>query len=421
MTAKLVLETRYKRKDNLFPIVIRIRSGNQMKQVPCGYYVPEKAWGKGEVKKNYRDADIINADILKQLAEMTTKIRMAKSEGITDINMVLRDKPKEEEAALLFSDYLKSRATQYDEEKKIKHARKVRSWLYNLQECFNTEKLPTNITEDQKKKIIDKVPVPFELNADDMRKFNVYLKNTGNAANTINDKFAKLGQLFDSAIKERKTNAENVFERFNAPKKPVHKEKLTKEEIAAIEQLQLSKGSLDDTRNLFLFSYYCKGMRFEDCIRVKRSDIVKNRIIFREIRKGKSRITVQVHEKLKQLIEPYLVNDTPYLFPFLKFELLIDKTGILTEEAEKERIKYVESQNVIVNRNLKIVALSAGITKEVTAHVSRHSFAYNMKKQGANINIIKDALGHGDTKITERYLAQLDDEVIDEEVNKLYE
>ena len=28
MTAKLVLETRYKRKDNLFPIVIRIRSGN---------------------------------------------------------------------------------------------------------------------------------------------------------------------------------------------------------------------------------------------------------------------------------------------------------------------------------------------------------------------------------------------------------
>lgn len=401
MTAKLVLDTRYTCKDGLYPVCIRIRSGKQLKHLPTGYRLPEKAWGKGEVKKNFRDADVINASITDQLALVRSKLTRAISDNLYDLNTILSEQPKE--AGMLFSDYLDARAKQYDEIKKIKHAKKVRLMLRNLQECFG------------------KPSIPFDLSTDDMRKFHAFLKNRGNDANTIHKKFQLLGGLFSNALAEGKTNAINVVKNFKVSTKPVHKEKLTKKEITAIEKLTLHEGSLNDSRNLFLFSYYCKGMRFEDCIRVKPSDIIHDRIIFREIRKGGKMITVKLHDKLKLLIEPYLQQKHPYIFPFLKTELMLDKGMPQTDASEQERLNKVEAQNVIVNRNLKVIAAAAGIKMELSAHISRHSFAQHLKEAKVHVNVIKDALGHSSTAVTERYLKALDDAAIDEDVNKIYE
>jgi integrase len=421
MTAKIVLDTRYKRKDNEYPIVIRVRSGEQLRHVNSGYHIPKAAWKGNEVKGNYKDADIINAKVASLLAEVKSKLVKAKADNVDNLDIVLEGKPKKEEKqVLLFSDYIQERAKHFIAEKKIKHAKRILVYLYNLQECFNPDPLPNNITEGQQRGIISNVPISFALTTDDLRKFSAFLKNR-NKVNTVAFKFSKLSQLFSNAIKEKKTHADNPFESFKIPMTKVHKAKLTEAEIAAIEKVSLPAGSLNDARNLFLFSYYCKGMRFEDCVRIKQKDIIEGRIVFKEIRKGKKTITVQLHPKLQALIKQYINNDTPYLLPFLKQELLIDKTGKLTEEAERERMSKVESQDSIVNRNLKVVAAAAGIDKVLTAHIARHSVAYNLKKKGVNVNVIKDILGHSSSEITERYLKELDDEIIDYEVNKLYE
>jgi integrase/recombinase XerD len=399
MTAKLTLDTRYKSKSNLYPVVIRVRSGNQLRQVQTGYKVPKAAWNKTEIKKSYPDAAALNDDIIKKLSAVTTKLIEATRKGIEDIDIALQD--ENEKRKLFFSDYITARAKQYLEVKKIRHAKRILRYLLSMQQCFGKE------------------DIPFELTTDDMRTFHTYLQRKENHTNTIADKFKKIAHLFGCAIREKKTTADNVFADYKVLKKPVHKEKLTKEEITAIEQVVLPKGSINDARNFFLFSYYCKGMRFEDCLRFKTRNIINDRLIFPEIRKGYKRITVQLHPKLKALIEPYRSNQ-PYLFPFLKKELMID-SGIATEAAERERISKIDSQNVTVNRNLKTVAAAAGIEKLVTMHISRHSVAYNLKKEGVNINIIQDALGHSSSDITQVYLKSLDDETIDKEINKLYE
>jgi integrase/recombinase XerD len=403
MTVKLVLDTRYKSKDHLFPIVIRIRCGNQLKQIPCEHRIPESAWENGAVKKKYRDASIINSDIANQLAAITTSIRKAQADNLTDMDAILGNTKKEETVQKAsFSDYLHGRIMQFQSIHKLIHASRIDNMVKDMKACLKRDN------------------VPFELSEEDVRTFYAYLMNIGNTGNTIQNKFKLLRQLYNSARKEGKTTEVNPFEGFKVNKKPVHKEKLTKEEIEALEHVVLPPGLLNNSRNLFLFSYYAKGMRFEDCIRVKHGDVIGDRIIFREIRKGHKRITVQLHSKLKQLIAPYLGNKTPYLFPFLKRELMLDKGLPLTMDSEKERIAKVSEQNVIVNRYLKIALLRAGIDKECTMHNSRHSFAYNMKKQGASISLIKDALGHSNVSQTETYLKALDDEAIDSEVNKLY-
>lgn len=415
ITAKIALDTRYKSKTNLYPIVIRVRNGNQLRHVQTEHKIPKAAWNKTEVKKNYPGASSINADIANKLATVQTKIAEAIRLKVTDLDAIV--KGEHEPAKMTFSEYVQIRAKHYYEAKKLKHVSRITHYLANLQECFG-EKPPAYYTDAQRKDYYNKVSIPFELTMDDMRTFFTFLKSR-NEINTVAFKFSKLAQLFNNAIKEKRTDAENVFEQYKVPTKPVHKEKLSKAEIEAIEALHIPPGTTNNVRNLFLFAYYCKGMRFEDCIRFKTKNIVKDRLIFPEIRKGYKRITVQLHPKLKQLIEPYLKNE-PYLFPFLSEELARDK-GIDTIAAEEERISKVESQNGIVNRHLKAIVAAAGIDKKIGFHNSRHSVAYNLKKEGVNINVIQDVLGHGTVAMTEKYLKALDDEAIDKEINKLYE
>lgn len=418
MTAKLTLDTRYASKAGLYPIVVRVRSGNQQRHVKTGYKIPKVAWNKTEVKRSYPNASSINASIADTMAAVKTKMIEASRKGIEDLDLML--KGETEEAPMLFSQYIESRAKQYDEEKKLKHALKLRRLNLYLQQCFTPSPVPLLYTEKQKEAFYRQVPVPFTLTLEDVRKLNIFLKNAGNGANTINHKMGKLRQLFNNARAEGKTDAINPFMQFHAPTKPVHKEKLNKEEVKLIEEVALPDGKLNDVRNFFLFSYYCKGMRFEDCLRFKTAYIIKDRLIFPEVRKGNDRITVDMHPRLKALIAPYRHNE-PYLFPFLKEELLIDKTGTITEEGEKERLSKVEGQNTIINRYLKTIIAACGIDKKISMHNSRHSFAQNLKDSGAHLNVIQDALAHSTQAVTERYLKSLDDRRIDKEVNKLYE
>jgi site-specific recombinase XerD len=80
----------------------------------------------------------------------------------------------------------------------------------------------------------------------------------------------------------------------------------------------------------------------------------------------------------------------------------------------------IDSLNVIVNRNLKIVAAVAGITKGLTFHTARHTFATHLQGVTENIHVIRDSLGHSKSQTTEIYLKSLSDERLDKDMDKLY-
>ena len=99
-----------------------------------------------------------------------------------------------------------------------------------------------------------------------------------------------------------------------------------------------------------------------------------------------------------------------FIFPFLK-------------EIPENKAKYISligSQNAIVNRNLKAIAGLCGIQFNLSFHTARHSIAFHLMKTTDSIHIIKEALGHSETRTTEIYLKSLDDHSIDDEMEKIY-
>lgn len=383
-TIKVFLNTRYKSKENTFPIVIRIIDKEKIHYHSIGYRVKESEFKEGQVRK-HPDALLINSVIDTKLSQAKTYISEC-SKRYQAINFDLLFQGKQ---SFSFIDYLKHRALQYKDKGQVIMKLKVDRFVKELTECFS-ELYFDDITQNE------------------LRILDAWLIKQGNAANTRHKKFKFLGMFFSQAIQEGKTIIQNPFKLYKIGTTPVKKEKLTHRDIKAIEDLQLKEGAVNDARNLFLFSYYTKGQRFETCLTLLKKDIKNDRIYFRS-NKGKKYLSVLLHARLSQILNHYK-TDNDLLFPYIKD---------IPNDPEKYRQK-IGSLNVIVNRNLKVVAALCDIKIPLHFHIARHTFAFHLKQKTDNINAIQDSLGHSDQRTTEIYLQSLDDEALDSEMRKLY-
>ncbi|WP_373516614.1 tyrosine-type recombinase/integrase [Pricia sp.] len=78
---------------------------------------------------------------------------------------------------------------------------------------------------------------------------------------------------------------------------------------------------------------------------------------------------------------------------------------------KKTRKKY--------NQDLKEIAFFCEIDAKVTRYVARHSFANSLKQMGVATDVISEALGHKDIRITQGYLKSLENSVLDQAIELL--
>jgi integrase len=82
-----------------------------------------------------------------------------------------------------------------------------------------------------------------------------------------------------------------------------------------------------------------------------------------------------------------------YLFPSYKLSIE-PATGLLRRHHLDESV---------INKALKRASVAAGITKQVSSHTLRHSFATHLLQNGVDIRTVQSQLGHADVKTTEIY------------------
>ena len=170
------------------------------------------------------------------------------------------------------------------------------------------------------------------------------------------------------------------YKRFVAPCYGSEPTWLDKEEVEKIFKLYNSENlNSTDKRDIRAFLFACfTGLRISDLKRWNKTWIVGNDIVF-EPAKG------VITRKKKTLKIPII----PLALDFIN--TLQTDTFCLISEA-----KY--------NKRLKVIASMAGIEKNLTSHVARHTFGTLCAINGIPVIIIKELMGHSSTDITMKYI-----------------
>ena len=82
--------------------------------------------------------------------------------------------------------------------------------------------------------------------------------------------------------------------------------------------------------------------------------------------------------------------------------------------------KKIQSATYVINKNLKQISIDCEIGMKISTHIARHSFSDNIRQSGENIYNISKILGHSDIAVTQKYLKSLDQNSVDESLNKFY-
>lgn len=175
---------------------------------------------------------------------------------------------------------------------------------------------------------------------------------------------------------------------------------LTKEEILAIKKVDLRNNeSLENTRDIFLFSVYT-GLRFEDAQKLTTDNL------FIDEQENYTIRFVQNKTNGENIIP---------LFP-QGIELL---KRFETNKRKLPNQLLPQISNQKTNTYLKVIADLAQISKPLTHHVARHTFATTVTlENGLDINTVSSLLGHTSLKHTKVY-AKMTEFKLRNEISKI--
>ena len=175
---------------------------------------------------------------------------------------------------------------------------------------------------------------------------------------------------------------------------------LSLDDVRKLEQAEVSKESERLARDLFLLSFYLRGMNLADLARLTSKNIVAGRIEYVRQKTGKA-YSIAISEPVAAILARYAGG--PYLLPILRPDM--------TEKQKRVRIGHLTRS---LNIGIRSVAASCGIdTTNLIFYSARHTYATALKLRGASVEVISEALGHSDLKTTEGYLARFERGVLD--------
>lgn len=230
-----------------------------------------------------------------------------------------------------------------------------------------------------------------DINHGMIRSWLAFLKETGRTAKTINRKISSLRSFFKWLLKEKLVD-HTPMTRVLAPKVGKRLPVFIKESDT-LELMQTLSGSSENWKTLnakmLLLTLYTTGMRVTELINLKEGQIDLPRSQVKVLGKGNKERILPIGRELITAIGQYLQSkkkefDNP------------DNTLLVTEKGRKMYPKYAY---LLVNKYLKEVKT----LDKRSPHVLRHTFATHLMNGGADLNAVKELLGHSSLASTQVY------------------
>ena len=238
------------------------------------------------------------------------------------------------------------------------------------------------------------------LTSEIMEAYEAWHKSRGVAPNTISFYTRILRAVYNRAVEDDIIENRNPFKHVYTGVDKTVKRSLPLPVIKKIKALDLSLNlSLDYARDMFLMSFYLRGMSFIDMAFLKKSDLKNGHVTYRR-RKTGQQLIIEWTKEMQMILDKYSENATDYLLPIIK------------NPGTNERCIY-RNMGYNINHNLKKIAKMVGVQIPLTLYVARHSWASAAKAKGIPLSVISEGMGHDSEATTQIYLASLDTSVVD--------
>ncbi|MCI8965410.1 MAG: site-specific tyrosine recombinase XerD [Clostridia bacterium] len=269
----------------------------------------------------------------------------------------------------------------------------------------NDKKLSSNTLQSYKRDIVqfeeylNKNDIVYNKVAkDDLEKYIEYLKEIGKKTSTISRNIASIRSFYQYLVRTKKIKKDPT-DGIQSPK--IEKKApsiLSSEEIELLLE-QPKNVDLKGIRDKAMLEFaYATGMKVTEIISLNIDD-VNLEDAYVVCNSGFKKRNIPLGSISKKALEEYIKSARPIL---------------IKDEKEKSLFVNINGKRLTRQGFWKIVKFykeQAHITKEITPHVLRHSFATHLLQNGADLKSIQTMLGHSDISSTQVYMQFQDDTI----------
>lgn len=244
------------------------------------------------------------------------------------------------------------------------------------------------------------------LTAGTMQAYEAWLMSRGISLNSISFYLRILRAVYNHAVDREIIEDRHPFKKVYTGIGKTVKRALPLGEIKKIKDIDLTdRPDLSFARDMFMMSFYLRGMSFVDMCYLRKSDL-RNGYLTYSRRKTGTRLTIAWEKEMQAILDRHTDTGSDYLLPIIR-------TG-----STNERGLYRNAGHTI-NRRLKQIGKLIGIAFPLTLYVARHSWASGAKAIGIPVSVISEGMGHDSESTTRIYLASLDNSVVDNANSRL--
>lgn len=379
-------------------IFYQIIHNRTARQITTPYKVYAEEW-------NAANSTIVESIVIQERAEVLSSIRERIGFEINRLKEII-GRLEKERPYYVASDVVKSFRAQSCSDTFFDVIRRViaqKQFLDRHSTAVNYKMTLKSFAKFCKNKDI----LPCEINPELMARYQRYLMGRDVTKNTVSFYMRILRAVYNRAVEMGLTEQKYPFKNVYTGIDKTRKRAVNISAIKSIKNLDLTGyPGLDFSRDVFLFSFYTRGMSFIDIAYLKKTDLKKGFLVYRR-RKTGQQLKIKWENCMQEIINKYRdINkhgetiDCPYLLPIIK------------DPGNDGYVQYKRTMQRI-NRSLKAVAKLAHLNIPLTMYVARHSWASIARSYNIPISVISEGLGHDSETTTQIYLTTLDTSVID--------
>lgn len=246
------------------------------------------------------------------------------------------------------------------------------------------------------------IDVPLtSLDSTMLEAYEYHLRRQQLSPNTISFYMKQLRVIYNRAVEEGLVTDSRPFSHVFTSIEKTTKRAIAIEAIRDIKKMELKQHpSRQFARDMFLFSFYTRGMSFVDIAHLRKSNLKDGILSYRRKKTGQQ-LVIRWEPCMQTILSRYAAHpSSPYLFSIIK------------DPCNNPRQQY-QNAMFLINRHLKEIGRTLGLDIPLTMYVARHSWASIARDKGIPISVISEGMGHDSEKTTRIYLASLKTEVVD--------